>query len=198
MKPWVSQGPWPTDGGSFRQMTMTLRLQRRTSADAKVCLVERLKEIPQPGTWLKAVGFSIWLRGRLFRASNQKFLGHPGTRQISKWTWRMHLYSPNLPWCFFKELLVSLPPDFDDVVDINASLTAAERPVLLWLFSFRKIYVYWSCRPVAFQNRGVSTIIRHEQAVRTILNHHYDVHTCMYLCKYINMHHIQINEQLNI
>ena len=27
-----------------------------------------------------------------------------------------------------EELLVSLPADFDDVVDINASLTAAERP----------------------------------------------------------------------
>eukprot|EP00435_Cladocopium_sp_Y103_P000101 s905_g1.t1 len=30
-----------------------------------------------------------------------------------------------MPQC--KELLVSLPPDFDDVVDINASLTSAER-----------------------------------------------------------------------
>lgn len=28
-----------------------------------------------------------------------------------------------------QELLVSLPPDFDDVVDINASLTSAERLV---------------------------------------------------------------------
>ena len=46
----------------------------------------------------------------------------------------MFSISMEMVFASLEELLVSLPADFDDVVDINASLTAAERPVKVHRF----------------------------------------------------------------